>query len=178
MKDVAAKFGGAILVIAIAFFGLKGCVVTVWKSPAEPTTYAINGKDGRSLTTIFLPNNETLILFMEERPPHTEALLTQMRGSYGAHYFWRLWNVDSSSGSPFGYRIYPEGARPVLMETTALKKFTQGTGKPSLRNVGEKTTTVLLFTEDAVRFQDMWLTKEPTDKELVQILLKQLRDGK
>lgn len=179
MKNVASKIGAGLLVVFIAFFGLKGCVITVWMSPSEPTTYALHGKDGRSLATVFLPDNETLILYMESQTPYTEAVLTKMRGSFGTHYFGRLWNVDGPGGNGlFGYRIFPEGARPVTMETTVLKKFTQGSSKPTLRAEGDKTTAVLLFTDDAVRFQDMWLEKEPTDRELVQTLLKQLKASK
>ena len=47
MKNVASKIGAGLLVVLIAFFGLKGCVVTVWTSPTETTTYALHGKDGR-----------------------------------------------------------------------------------------------------------------------------------
>lgn len=179
MKNVASKVGAGLLVVFIAFFALKGCVITVWTSPTEPTTYALHGKDGRSLATVFLPGNETLILYMESKTPYTEAVLTKMRGSFGTHFFWRLWNVDSpGQNGLFGYRIFPEGSQPVTMETTVLKKFTQGSSKPTLRAEGDKTTAVILFSEDAVRFQDMWLEKEPTDRELVQTLLKQLRATK
>jgi hypothetical protein len=179
MKSFALKIGAALLIVFVAFFGLKGCVITAWTSPSEPTTYALHGKDGRSLTTVFLPGNETLILYMESQTPYTEAVLTKMRGSFGTHYFGGLWNVDGLGGSGlFGYRIYPEGERPVTMETTVLKKFTQGASKPTLRSEGDRTTAVLLFADDAVRFQDMWLEKEPTDSELVQTLLKQLRVAK
>jgi hypothetical protein len=179
MKNVASKIGAGLFIAVIAFFGLKGCVVAVWKSPGEPTTYALHGKDGRSLATIFLPGNETLILYMESQTPYTEAALTAMRGSFGTHYFWRLWNVDVPGGNgPFGYRIFPEGARPVTMETTVLRKFTQGSSKPTLRSEGDTTTAVLLFTDNAVRFQDMWLEKEPTDREFVQSVLKQLKVAK
>jgi hypothetical protein len=179
MKNVASKIGTGLFVVFIAFFGLKGCVITVWTSPSEPTTYALHGKDGRSLAAVFLPDNETLILYMESQTPYTEVVLTKMRGSFGTHYFWRLWNVDGpGENGLFGYRIFPEGARPVTMETTVLKKFTQGSSKPTLRAEGDKTTAVLLFTKDAVRFQDMWLEKEPTDRELVQRLLKQLKASK
>ena len=52
----------------------------------------------------------------------------------------------------------------MTIETTVLKKFTQGSGKPTLRGESDKTTAVLLFTDDAVRIQDMWLEKEPTDR--------------
>ena len=57
----------------------------VWMSSTEPTTYALHGKDGRSLATICLPRNETLILYMESQPPLTEAVLTKMRGFLGAY---------------------------------------------------------------------------------------------
>jgi hypothetical protein len=179
MKNVALKIGGCLLVVFFMFFGLKGCVVTAWSSPREPITYALHGKDGRTLATVFLPGNKTLILYMESQTPYTEAVLTKMHGSFGTHYFWRLWNVDHLSGNGlFGYRVFPERARPVTMEITVLKKFTRGSSKPTLRAEGEKTTAVLLFKDDAMRFEDMWLEREPTDHELVQVLLEQLNASK
>lgn len=177
MKGIASKFGMALFVLAILFFGLKSCVLTVWKAPSEPTTYAVHGADGRSLTMIFLPNHETIIFYTEEQTGSMETVLTQMRGSYGTHYFWRLWNVDGSGGesSLFGYRIYPAGARPVVMETTVQKKFIHGSAKPTLSNEGESAHPVILFSENAVRFEGMWLEKETTEPELVQALLRQLK---
>jgi hypothetical protein len=177
MRGIASKIGTGLVVLAILLFGLKGCIVEAWTSPATPVTYAIHGSDGRSLAMIFLPKNETILLYTEEKTAFMEAALTEMRGTYGTHYFWRVWRIEGPGigGGLFGYRIYPEGAEPVVMETTVLKKFIQGTSKPTLRGEGNRTYSVILFSENAVRFEDMWLQKEPTNMELVQALLSKLK---
>lgn len=173
---MARKIGTGLVILTVLFFGLKACVVTVWKSPDTPTTYAIHGSDGRSLTMIFLPKNETILLYMAAEAGFKEAALVKMRGTYGTHYFWRLWSIDGpgTGGGLLGYRLYPEGAEPVVMETTVLKKFVRGTSESTLRNEGDRTHPVILFSKDAVRFEGMWLEKEPTKPELVQALLSKL----
>jgi hypothetical protein len=177
MNNIASKIGALIVILLILFFGLKSCVMTVWKSPEQPMTYAIHGSDGRSLAMILLPENETIFLYTEEKADFIEASLTKMRGTYGTHYFWRLWNVggpEAGSGL-FGYRIYPEGVEPVVMETTVLKKFIHGTSTPTLRNEGDITHPIILFTAKALRFGDMWLEEEPTNPDLVKSLLVKLK---
>ena len=177
MKSVASIIGTALVILAILLFGLKGCVVTIWKSSNTPTTYAIHGSDGRSLAMIFLPKNETIMLYTEDKAEFMEAALTKMRGTYGTHYFWRVWSVEDPDtvGGLFGYRIYPDGAEPVVMETTVLEKFIHGSSKPTLRSEGDRTHPVILFSENAVRFEDMWLEKEPTNPELVRALIGKLK---
>jgi hypothetical protein len=177
MKGIASKIGAGFIILVILFFGLKGCVVTVWKPPDTPTTYAIHGYDGRSLAMIFLPKNKTILLYTEEKAEFMEAALADMRGTYGTHYFWRLWSIEGpgTGAGLLGYRIYPEGAQPVVMETTVLKKFIHGTSKPTLRSEGDRIHPVILFSENAVRFEGMWLEKEPTNPELVRALLSKLK---
>jgi hypothetical protein len=180
MKGILSKVVTIAFVIAFLFFGMKGCVVTTWKPPAEPTTFSVRGADGRSLSMIFLPDSTTLIVYTEEKTGSFEAALTEMRGTFGTHYFWRLWNVDgpdSIAGLP-GYRIYPPGAQPVVMETTVIKKFVHGTAKPALRTEGDRTHPVILFSENAVRFEDMWLQKEPTDIDGLDALKRQINPPK
>lgn len=177
MSNIASKIGTSLVILLILFFGLKSCVMTVWKSPENPTTYAIHGSDGRSLAMIFLPENETIFLYTEEKTDFIETSLTKMRGTYGTHYFWRFWSIDGPGvgGGLFGYRIYPEGAKPVVMETTVIKKFIHGSSAPTLRNEGDITHPIILFTASAVRFGDMWLEEEPTNTDLVKSLLIKLK---
>jgi len=175
MINIASKIGTSLAILLILLFGLKSCIITVWKSPEQPTTYAIHGSDGRSLAMIFLPENETIFLYTEEKADFIESSLTKMRGTYGTHYFWRLWSIDGAGSSLFGYRVYPEGSEPVIMETTVLKKFIHGSSTPTLRTEGDITHPIILFTTDAVRFGDMWLEKEPTNPDLVKSLLVKLK---
>jgi len=174
LKEITSKIGIGLFVLAFLFFGLKGCVVTVWNSPSEPTTYAVHGADGRSLSMIFMPKNETFILYSNQETDYIEATLNKMRGTYGTHYFWRLWSIEGPDVGLFGYRIYPGGSQPIVMETTVLDKFVHGNDSPSLRNKGDRTHPVILFSENAVRFEDMWLQKEPTDINLLTVLSQRL----
>ena len=162
------------------FFGLKGCVVTVWRPTTDTTTYAIHGADGRSLTMIFMPNHETYIVYTKEEPYHTETLLTKMRGTYGTHYFWRLWSIEGPGATEglFSYRVYPKDTEPVVMEITVLNKFIQGNGDPAFPKKGDRTHPILLFSSSAVRIEDMWLQKEPTDFALVDVLGKMLKSDR
>lgn len=180
IKQLNSKIGFGLFIIFIIFFGLKGCVVTIWKSPQEPTTYAVHGKDGRSLSMLFMPKNETYIIYTEQSTGFIEVILTKMRGTFGTHYFWRLWSLDGpgTGDGLFGYRIYPEGARPVVMETTVKNKFIHGNGNPTLRSIGDRTHPVILFTENSVRFEDMWLQKEPTNLEFLSTLNQRLKNSK
>lgn len=177
LKSLASKVGVGIVVLTVLLFGLKGCVVTLWNSPDVPSTYAIHGQDGRSLAMIFMPENETYIVYSSQRPEFFEAVLTRMRGTYGTHYFWRLWGLDGpgTGGGLLGFRIYPEGVKPVVMETTILQKTFHGEGDPTLGRKGDRTHPVLLFTDDAVRFEGMWLEKESTSMELLSFLEKSLK---
>lgn len=163
--------------LALVYAGVRSCIVEGWTSPTETTTYSIHGADGRSLSLIFLPHGETLIVYTIASggaPQFLEAVRTKMRGRYATHLVGRIWNVNQDGGF-FGYRIYPPGAAPVLMDCSVLKKCTVGTGTPTLRAEGDRTHPTLLFTESAVRFEDMWLEKETTSDELVESLLRQLK---
>lgn len=168
MKSIAAKVGTALVILLFLFFGLKGCIVSLWSPPKEIETYAISGADGRSLSIIFFPDRKTIFLYTEQGTGFVETSLTEMRGTYGTHYFGRLWNVSRhASGFWFGLRVYPAGSEPVIMETTVLKKFVHGTSKPSLPATGARTYPVLLFSKDAVQFEGMELRRQPTDHQLI-----------
>lgn len=175
-RKLASKIGIGIFVVALLLFGLKGCVTTVWTSPEQPTTYAVHGADGRTLAMIFVPENTTYMVYSQRNPAFIRVVRTKMRGTYGTHYFGRLWNLDGPGTGPgiFSFRIYPEGARPVVMETTVLDNFTYGNGNAPLPDEGDKMFPIILFTEGAVKFEGMWLKREPTDTRLLTAVQKKL----
>ena len=163
--------------IVIAFFGLKSCIITVWNSPKEPTSYSVVGSDGRMLSVIFLPKRETVFVYSPDRGESIEANLSEMKGTYGTHYFWRLWSVEGPglAGGLFGYRLCPEGFSPVVMETTVKKKFMHGSHKPVFPEQGSRTHPVILFADDAIEFEGMVLRKHPTDSSFLADLLPKLQ---
>lgn len=174
--DIAAKALSALVVLAMLVFGLKSCTVSVWQSADKANSYAVVGGDSRSFRVVFLPHNETIIWYKDPANDFIEGVLTKMRGTYGTHYVWRLWKVEGP-GVTFGYRIYPSDTEPIMMEVTVLERFIQGRGDPTFPSVGNRTHQVILFGRNAIRFQDMWLQKEPDDPELVALLQSKLRNG-
>jgi hypothetical protein len=176
-KHIARNLGICILVVAFLYFGLKGCVVAIWSSPRTPEIYSIQGQDGRVMSMIFLPKQETMIWHFDPANESAEGVLTKMLGSYGTHYFWRLWHVEGP-GITFGYRVYPPDTEPVLMDIAVLERFMSGGGKPGFAEKGDRTHEVLLFGKDVVNFQSMWLRREPNDPERVQGLLAKLGGSK
>jgi hypothetical protein len=177
-KNIAGKIGIGVFIIAILFFGLKGCVVTIWSSPKTPEIYSIQGQDNRVMSMIFLPkHHETMMWHFDPANDSAEGVLTKMRGSYGTHYIWRLWHIDGP-GITFGYRIYPPDKKPVNMEITVLERYMSGKGNPSFPDKGDRSHQVLLFGKDVVKFQNMWLRKEPNNPEMIQALLSKLGGSK
>ena len=174
--NIAAKALGALVVLAMLFFGLKSCTVSIWQSADKANSYAVVGGDNRSLRVVFLPHNETMIWYTDPANDFIEGVLTKMRGTYGTHYVWRLWKVEGP-GVMFGYRIYPPDTEPIMMEITVLERFMQGRGAPTFPSVGNRTHQVILFGPNAIRFQDMWLQKEPDNPKLVDLLRSKLKNG-
>jgi hypothetical protein len=176
-KHIASKIGIGLLVVVFLFFGLKGCVVTIWSSPKSPEIYSIEGQDRRVMTMIFLPKQETMIWHFDPAQNTAEGVLAKMRGSYGTHYFWRVWHVEGQ-GIILGYRICPPDTEPVHMEITVLERFMSGRGNPGFPEKGERTYQLMLFGTDAVNFQGMWLRRGPDDPEMVRSLLAKLGGSK
>jgi len=172
MKKLESFFSiiGVILIGAvIIFFAVKGMILHVWMSPAEPITYAIHGIDDRNLKVIFLPDNEGLFWYQDESIE--EVVHAKLRGSYGTHYFWRLWKIEGPHIS-IGYRIYPSDVKPITMEIETIQKHIIGNGIPSFSKVGDTTYSTLLFGRDRLKFEGMWLKKEQTNTEFVSDSLK------
>ena len=169
-KTIISRVGIVLFVGFFLYMGLKSLVGTIWQPPPQTTTYAVRGADGRSLVFIFLPEHTTFIAYADSENGQVEQLATKMGGSYGTHYFWRVWNVEGPGIGEglFGYRIFPEGAEPVVMETTIFDKYVQGTGDPTLPQKGDRMHPVILFKDRAIRFEGMWLQEEPTDPQFLR----------
>jgi hypothetical protein len=180
VKSLALRIVGMAVALVIVALAVKSCVVTVWQSPSEVTTYAVRGSDGRALTMTFLPRGETLFVYADRNSNSLEMSLTKMRGVYGTNYFGRVWRLDGPGVGAgwFGLRLYPDGAKPVVMQTTVLKKFVHGTAKQVLPSEGETTHPVILFSDDHVEFSSMTLDREPTDSKALAIALSTLRPTK
>ena len=176
-KNMAGKIGIGIFLVFFLFFSLKSCTVTIWGSPKTPEIYSSEDQDGRVISMIFLPKHETMIWHFDPANESAEGVLTKMSGLYGTHYFWRLWHI-MSPGITFGYRICPPDTEPVNMEITVLERVMNGKENPEFPEKGERIREVLLFAKDTVKFQDVWLRKEPDNPTMVQDLLARLGGSK
>lgn len=168
---------GLIIIIVICgflFFGLKGCIVVTWAPPQEPASYVIKGKDDRLLRLIFMPEGTTLLWYKDPAKNSTEAGLLRMRGTYGTHYIGPFWKIPRPGIIP-GFRIYPSGAKPVLMEVKVLQKYKTGLGDSQFPDEGDTRSIVILFRseggEHSIRFEKMWLEREAVDFKFVDRVL-------
>ena len=178
IKSISSTIGLILVILFFLFVFIKGSIVTIWTSPSSITTYAIDGADGRSLKMILLPENETIMYYKDSNSNSEEYTLTEMRGSYGTHYFWGLWKLDGPGifyNSLLGYRIYSTDIEPVVMETKTIQKYMSGNGDSNFPQIGKTTYSTILFKDNAIRFEGMWLQKEKTDNDFISRLLNNLK---
>ncbi|GEM_PF-5787509 len=172
---VVRSIPAIIIVAVVLFFGLKGCIVTTWSPPKQPTTYAVVGEDDRKMTFTFLPDRRALIIYEDPNKSVFEAVLCRMRwGEYATHYFGPLWNVSQGAESFAGIRWVSNGAKPVRMSYEVLNKFHQGSGDSSFSPIGSEHETVFYFRDDEFKFSDMWLKKVLSDPTVIDPIIKKL----
>lgn len=172
VSKVSAWIGKAvtgIFVLAVIIIGIKSEIIVPWKSPTAPVSYSVFGDDGRSMQVVLLPDNRAIVWYEDDKHDYAEGNMVQWRGYVGTHYIWRIWNIgdnDSTFGpSIFGIRIYPEGITPVVLDTEVLAHYVSGSETQTLPNKGDRIRQqTLLFGGDAMRFQEMWLEKDDTNR--------------
>lgn len=169
------KIASTILVVCIfCFFWLKSSILTVWMYPDKTEKYVIEGEDGRTQAMIFLPSNRTLIHYTDTTNREAETVLTQMRGSFGTHYFGPIWQVEGPYVT-YGLRWVPNGGRPIIMETKYLQKFKTGPGKTKFPKVGKTSYPEIIFGDGCLKWQGMWFTKVEPDQAEIDELLSLMR---
>jgi hypothetical protein len=160
---VAAFFG------FILYFGAKGSIVKTWKSEEQPLTYTVFSAD-HSFSITFLSGNQGILYYMKEDGSYMEVSRVKLLGSYFTHYFWNVWHFE---GFPIGwlnYRIYQGDVEPVMMEITTEERRRFGDGEAVFPRAGSRSRGIVLFSDEWIRFQDIWMTREPTDFELLDLL--------
>jgi hypothetical protein len=160
------------IVCVIAFFGLKGCIVTTWAPPLPYTTYGILGEDGREMQLSFAPDKKAVVIYGDPSSESFEVVLLKFGwGEQCTHYIGPLYNVSRGAESLFGLRWCGDGARPARINYTILNKFRQGFGDSAFGEIGSEYEKVLYFKDDAIRFAGMWLTEQQGDPELIDRVL-------
>ena len=156
-KSYASAVACSLLLVIIS-----GCTVTPWSPPPEPTSYVTEWEDESLLRLIFLPNKRAILWYEDRARGSAEALLLRMRGIYGTHYFGPLWYIEEPGFLP-GIRIYPSGEKPVLMEIEVLHKYRTGFGDLGFPEIGDTCSVVILFRDESIRFEGVWLEREFLD---------------
>jgi hypothetical protein len=162
---------GVAVFAAIALLQMKQCVLTIWAPPQKITRYVVEGGDRRTLEVYFFPNRQAVFWHTDPAQNFTEGSLVHLRGSVGTHYFGRLWHVDGP-GVKFGYRLYPTGCEPVMMEIDTLSHYQVGVGEPGFPRSKQRTYSLLRFCEDHLGFQAMELRVAPADVAVAEQRLR------
>lgn len=161
------------IVALLGYIGFKGFTDTLWGTGTQPRTYRIEGADKRSMTWTILPKNEVIIAYADPNEESLELVLAQMYGVYGKRYFGRFWHIERLGF--LGWRIYGHDVKAVDMEIKVVNKFRVGKGDSTFPAIGKTFQSVILFSPQGVRFQDMWLAPIPSDPKLIDISLEILR---
>lgn len=106
------------------------------------------GEDGRSLNLFILPANRVALWYADPADNKREAALAMWRGTFGDHYGWGIWHMESAPVPGPNWRLFQAGLEPVFMEMEWLEKFRHGPGKPVFPDEGEQTRGFVLFAKD------------------------------
>ena len=164
--DYIKKIPLIAVLLVFLFFGLKGCVMTLWTYPKQIEAFSIEGYDNREAIMIFMPNKETVLWYSDPEKNTVEVLLMKMRGNYGTHYIGPLWTTEGL----LGYHWCPDGIKPVEMEVTTLNKYKEGYGDSEFPKIGSRRNSVFYFAQDSLKWEDMWFNRMAITEEQVSQL--------
>ena len=115
------------------------------------------------------------------RDPNEESLETVLieitSAVYGQHFLGPVWNVSEDGESPFGLRWVTGGAEPVRMRFEVLNKYHEGFGESAFPPIGGRSVETVYFRDGEMRFEGMWLQKEPEFFSVVEPFLIDLERG-
>lgn len=167
--SIVAGLGGLCIVGLVLLASVKSCVVAPWQPPAESQAFRIVGEDARTLYLVLRPNHRVILALYDDSG--IEASLAEWKGTYGSHLVSRLWHI-AGPGVRFGYRVYPAGFRPVMMEMTTLRNFKMGTGDSAFPSEGERGYEVVLIGDGQIIFDGMPLQRFVMPKDFLDGLLQ------
>jgi len=175
MKNILKTVGIILMVLIFIFIGIKSFVYYGFTTSDTIETYETTG--GSHMLFIFLPDNDAIIYFNDVVNNKEEYVLAHITGEHGTHYFKNIWSVNSSVKSVpsiFNFRIYPKNVRPVSLEIKIEKKYINGSGDIVFPKIGDTTNKNMLFTDESIKFNGMWMNKIDTDQNFVNLLLEKL----
>jgi hypothetical protein len=167
---LSLTIGSVIVIVWLA--SLKSCVTTVWRSPSQVEHFAAPLATTVWVDLFLLPNNQAILWYSDLQTAEVDGCLASWKGEYESHLIWRLWHIDNSA---FGYRIYPGGYQPVVMETVVLKKFKMGRGDSVFPREGDKGQMVVLVSSDSLIVSGVTLKKNPLNADVLANMMSLLR---
>ncbi|MEP7010504.1 MAG: hypothetical protein ABJC13_09300 [Acidobacteriota bacterium] len=172
---LAGGVSGVLITLLILLASAKSCFVKSWSPPPTPEAYRVEGGDGRTLYLLTFPDREAILAYYTSKG--MEISRSAWKGVYGSHLLGRLWHIEGPKIT-LGYRIYPKGIEPVVMEITTIKNFKLGSGDSSFPREGERGYEVILFGRDQVVFSKMTLERFVIEPEFAASISKLAgRDG-
>jgi len=161
------------------FLGFRGCAGTTWMSPAEVESYTAVGDDGRTLTIVFLPENEVLLSFTDPYEDYAETALTMWRGEGGKWYPFNFFHFPDAPMSGLNWRRGPANSDGFFLESTVLEKYVVGSGAPVFPEKKDFGYLVVFFSEDrsALLFEGTVLDLHELNPLTAGLLASQISDS-
>lgn len=156
MKSVFSRVFSVFWILIILFFGLKGCVGTVYRVNKIQVFQNIT-KHGETRKIYLTPKNK-LIISREYRDSFDDALF-EIKGVSITHYFGSLYN---SGESIFSLKVYKNIIEAYKIELTLLKNI-GNIEESSFEEVGNRSIHYLLFRDKSIEFDGQHFNKIELD---------------
>lgn len=167
--------GGTILVCLIVFVGLKGCVVTGWIPPSQPSSYATTITGGQAMSFSFLPDQRALITYGDSDKGTYETVLCKIvSGYYVTHYIGPFWESYPGSKSLLGISWVSDNAEPAHIKYKILNKLDHGLGRSYFPAIGSEHEAIFCFRDGAFKYSDIWLQKVSISPSVIEQFIKEL----
>jgi hypothetical protein len=168
MKLFLRKFLSSVLILFFLFFGLKGCVKSVYRNN-EIRVFQNTTKNGEIREIYLLPKNR-LIISREYRYVFDVSLF-EIKGANMTHYFGSLYN---SGENLFSLKIYPDVLEAFKVEIKRIDNINNIEETGFIKNDIDD-VYYLLFKETSIEFSGENFNEIRIDKErydLINTLLK------
>jgi hypothetical protein len=170
MKSIFNKSLTVLIIVIILFFGLKGCIGTVY-SNNEIKAYQKTTENGEIREIYLLPKNRLII--SREYGEFFDVGLFEIKGATMTHYFGSFYN---SGEGIFSVKIYPDILEAFKVEIRLIDSIDNIEETSFVKN-DNKSIHYLLFKEKSVEFSGEYFSEMQIDKErydYINALLKKL----
>ena len=157
MKSIFNKSITVIFIVIFLFFGLKGCVKSVYINN-ERKVFQNTTANGEIREIYLLPKNRLII--SREFGEFFDVGLFEIKGSNMTHYFGSLYN---SGESLFSLKIYPDILEAYKIEIRFINNINNVKESSFYKN-DRKSIHYLLFRDKSIEFNGEYFKEMKIDK--------------